>query len=811
MNLRKTDQIILQDINSIHSLYADQQGATPVTRASSLLVYPMLDEIVLPYQQMSITAVTEYQRAVLKEANASKSPMVMVPEKEYISKMTGETVQASKFKDCTGIVAWPVIFSETSDKNKYEGIIQTGFQCRISTAGWVGEAFAVSNVIRLHEKLIDYNETEAELQELLNQRFDALTQFLSNEHRLQLNEKLNSIPDGTIERLSFMIHNSPATREQTLAFIEELDLSKRRTAFMKFLSSEIHKLSLREELSRQTMENLNQQQRSEFLRAQIKTLQSELGGETEDSDFEELDLRASTKHWSNETKAAYEKELRKLTRYAPNSPEYAMQYSYLDTFLNLPWLHMDNSDFSLEFVEKILNRDHFALEKVKERIIEQMAVIKLRKDMKAPILCLVGPPGVGKTSLGKSIAEALGRKYVRIALGGVHDEAEIRGHRRTYLGSMPGRIISALEKCGTSDPVMVLDEIDKLGADYKGDPQTALLEVLDPEQNSRFHDNFIDHDYDLSYVLFIATANSLDNICQPLLDRMEVIDIEGYVEDEKLHIARLHLIPRNLVNHGFKDDEISFTDAALKEIIRFYTRESGVRQLEKRIAECLRKEARLKASDKPIDAVIDDQKVRSLLGRQSVFPDQYETNEIPGVVTGLAWTKSGGEILFIEVAVAEGKESKLTLTGNLGDVMKESAVTALQYLKTHAASYGLKPADFEGKQIHIHVPEGAVPKDGPSAGITMLTAITSAFTGRLVKEKLAMTGEITLRGRVLPVGGIKEKILAAKRAGIKYIILSARNKKDIEEIKPSYLEGLEFHFVDSVSEVLDFALLPEGA
>lgn len=806
MILKRSDKTLLEEINSSHSLYQSESPSYPALRATNVLIYPLLDEVVMPYLQMSISATTDYQKAVLKEANTNKRPLVLIPEKEY-SKLMDDYIDAGKFKGCKGIVAWPVIFTESEENNKYEGIIHAGFQCRVTSSEWNESNLAKANITKITEILIPPTEKELELQNLLNARFDAILQFVTPDNRTQLRERLNIHPEDSIERLNFMIQNSPISMEQAMDLINQLDLSERRIAFMKLLSQEMSKLSLREELSRQTIENLNQNQRADFLRAQIRTFQNELGAEADESDFEELQSRANSKEFNEETRKAFDKELKKLTRYAPNSPEYALQYSYLDTFLNLPWLHCDASVISLDHVEEILDRDHYALKKVKERIIEHMAVIKLRQDMKAPILCLVGPPGVGKTSLGKSVAEAIGRKYVRVALGGVHDEAEIRGHRRTYLGSMPGRIISALEKCGTSDPVMVLDEIDKLGADYKGDPQTALLEVLDPEQNSHFHDNFIDHDYDLSHILFIATANSLDNISQPLLDRMEVIDIEGYVDAEKIEIAKRHLVARNLELHGFAKDEITFTDEALKEIITYYSKESGVRQLERRIAECLRKEARLKASGRPVDTIIDKDIVRNLLGKQSVYPDLYETNEIPGVVTGLAWTRVGGEILFIEASIAPGKDSKLPLTGNLGDVMKESAIIALQYLKAHADQYGLTPEAFEGKNLHIHVPEGAVPKDGPSAGITMLTAIASAFTGRLVREKLAMTGEMTLRGKILPVGGIKEKILAAKRAGIKDIILSERNRKDIDEIEEYYIEGLEFHFVDSASEVLDFALL----
>ena len=809
MEIKKSDQIILQDINSPHSLYdKERKGSGPKKKSTHVLVYPMLDEHVLPYLQLGISSDTEYQTEVLRKASSQQRPIVLVPEAEYaIPGSEDDILTAAQFRNCHGIVAWPIMVTD-SDNNHVEAFIHTGFQCHLTTTQWEGD-LVTATVVEDPVKLIPWINREVETENILEGRFKAILAFLADEHmKNQIMDRLEIYSAGTQERLSLMMQNSPLDRNTIIELLKEPDLKERRLEFIRLLSLEMDKLALRDELNRQTLDSMNQRQRAEFLRAQIRTFQNELNGDSDFEDEEELRRRAEKKEWNEETANAFKKEMKKLSRYAPNSPEYAMQYAYLDTFLNLPWQHCDNSVFELEDVEKILDRDHHALTKVKERIIEQMAVIKLKDDLKSPILCLAGPPGVGKTSLGKSIAEAIGRKYVRVALGGVHDEAEIRGHRRTYLGSMCGRIISALEKCGTSDPVMVLDEIDKLGADYKGDPQSALLEVLDPEQNSHFHDNYIDHDYDLSKVLFIATANALDPISQPLLDRMEVIDIEGYVEDEKVEIARKHLVPRNLERHGFGVDEVEFTTEAIRETITYYTHESGVRQLEKRIASILRKLARSKASHKDVLKVVTPEDVRTLLGRQTEYPDQCEENSIPGVVVGLAWTRCGGEILFIESSIAPGKDSKLTLTGNLGDVMKESAAIALQYLKAHAEKYGLTQDSFAGKELHIHVPEGAVPKDGPSAGIAMLTSIASAYTGRRVKPNLAMTGELTLRGKVLPVGGIKEKILAAKRAGIKDVVLCEKNRKAIEEIPLEYLEGLTFHFVDSASEVLDFALLP---
>ncbi|MDE6272388.1 MAG: endopeptidase La [Muribaculaceae bacterium] len=564
-------------------------------------------------------------------------------------------------------------------------------------------------------------------------------------------------------------------------------------------------LELRRDINNKVNKKLDANQRENFIQHQIEMLQKEVG-QGVDSDIVKLRERASDKHWDEETQSHFDREIGKLQRLSPNTPDYSIQYSYLDTLLNLPWKNYSEIDLSLDKIEGILEEDHYGLERVKERILEQMAVTALRQDNKSPIICLVGPPGVGKTSLGKSIARAMGREYGRVAFGGLHDEAEIRGHRRTYIGAMPGRIISALLKMNNSNPVIVLDEIDKIGKDYKGDPSTALLEVLDPEQNSRFHDNYIDTDYDLSQILFIATANSLETVDGPLRDRMEIISIPGYISQEKVEIAKRHLIAKQLEANGLKDEEISFNDDALTYIIEYYTRESGVRRLEKMIGKVLRKIAVKKVRGQEFSHKISRDDVKSLLGKEEFNPEIYENNDSIGVVTGLAWTQVGGEILFIESSITEGK-GNLTLTGNLGDVMKESATIALKYLKAHAADLGLSQDMFDKHDVHIHVPEGAIPKDGPSAGITMATSLASSFTGRKVRPRLAMTGEITLRGKVLPVGGIREKIIAAKRAGITEIIISKENEKDINEIKPMYLEGLTFKYVDNVFEVLNQALL----
>lgn len=637
-----------------------------------------------------------------------------------------------------------------------------------------------------------------------------ILEFIGRDETQELRINLDQIKNIPDRKFAFMAQNSPLEAVEKQHILETASSENRAELLFRFLDLAFQKMEIKADIQMRTREDMTRQQKEMFLRQQIAAIQEELGGAADDDDMTELRKRADSKTWSDDDRRHFDKEIRKLERLPINSPDYSIQYNYLDTFLSLPWGTYSKDDYSLSKVRETLDRDHFGLDKVKERIVEHMAVLKLRGDMKAPILCLYGPPGVGKTSLGRSIAEAMGREYVRVSLGGLHDEAEIRGHRRTYLGSMPGRIIAALQKCGEGNPVFVLDEIDKVGRDFKGDPSTALLEVLDPEQNVKFHDNYIDHDYDLSKVLFIATANNVGDISGPLRDRMEMIEVTGYIPEEKLQIAERHLVPKVLEEHGFGREEIRFNEEALRYIIDSYTRESGVRRLEKKLAEVVRKLACRKASGEDVPAVVDRTLVGSLLGREEVYPEIYENNDYAGVVTGLAWTSVGGEILYIETSVAPGK-GKLSLTGNLGDVMKESARIALNYLKAHAHSLGIADDFFENNDIHIHVPEGAVPKDGPSAGITMVTSLASAITHRKVRSRLAMTGETTLRGKVLPVGGIREKILAAKRAGITDIMLSEQNRKDIEDIKPEYLEGLMFHYVDRVEQVLEFALLDDIA
>ncbi len=587
------------------------------------------------------------------------------------------------------------------------------------------------------------------------------------------------------------------------------DLKERAYRLLFILNREYQLLELKNSIQLKTHEDINQQQKEYFLQQQIKTIQEELGGNINEQEIKALKAKAVKKKWSAEVAETFEKEVRKLERLHPQSPDFSIQTQYVQTFVNLPWNEYSKDNFNLKHAEKVLDRDHYGLEKVKERIIEHLAVLKLKGDMKSPIICLYGPPGVGKTSLGKSVAEALNRKYVRMSLGGLHDEAEIRGHRRTYIGAMTGRIIQNILKAGTSNPVFILDEIDKITSDFKGDPSAALLEVLDPEQNNAFHDNYLDVDYDLSKVMFIATANNINSISQPLLDRMELIEVSGYIIEEKVEIAAKHLVPKQLEAHGIPKKSVKFPKKTLQVIVESYTRESGVRELDKVIAKVLRKVARKVATNEVVPESIMPEDLHEYLGAVTYNSDKYQGNEYAGVVTGLAWTSVGGEILFVESSLSKGKGSKLTLTGNLGDVMKESAMLALEYIHAHAGQFGISEEFFENWNVHVHVPEGAIPKDGPSAGVTMVTSLVSAFTQRKVKPNLAMTGEITLRGKVLPVGGIKEKILAAKRAGIKTIILCSENKKDIGEIKEEYLKGLEFHYVDDISQVIKLALLDE--
>ncbi len=658
-------------------------------------------------------------------------------------------------------------------------------------------------------------ELEDEMPEKTDKEFEAIVSSLKDNSLKIIQLSTNIPPEASfavknIESNSFLINfissNSDVSTTDKQRLLETDDIKKRAIKLLEYLSRELQMLELKNDIQLKVKTELDQQQREFLLHQQMKTIQNELGGNPVEQEIEDMKKKASKKKWSKEIKEVFNKELGKLHRLNPAAADFSVHVNYLQTLLELPWNEYTKDNFDLIRAEKILDEDHYGLEKVKERILEHLAVLKLKGDMKSPIICLYGPPGVGKTSLGKSIAKALKRKYMRMSLGGLHDEAEIRGHRKTYIGAMPGRVIQSLKKAKSANPVFVLDEIDKVGQDFRGDPASALLEVLDPEQNSSFYDNYLELEFDLSKVMFIATANTTSTISPPLRDRMELIEVSGYIVEEKIEIARRHLVPKQLEAHGIKKTQIEITRKALEYIIENYTRESGVRELDKTIAKLLRSTARKIASDKPYPKIINEKEIIQILGAPKYVRDRYQDNEFAGVVTGLAWTAVGGEILFVETSLSKG-EGKLTLTGNLGEVMKESAVIALEYIKSHAASLGLNTDVFKKWNVHVHVPEGAIPKDGPSAGITMVSSIASALTQRKVRKSLAMTGEITLRGKVLPVGGIKEKILAAKRAGITDIMLSEENRKDIEEINEIYLKGLKFHYVKTILDVLDFALL----
>ena len=606
--------------------------------------------------------------------------------------------------------------------------------------------------------------------------------------------------------VNFISSNLNVSVDEKQEILELSVFKKKANRVLTYLDKELQMLELKNKIQSKVKVDLDQQQKEYFLQQQIRAIQEELGQDSPDKEIESLRARGLKKKWNTKVGKAFTKELDRLLRMNPATPDYSVSLNYAELLLELPWDEFSKDNFDLKRAKKVLDADHFGLEKVKERILEYLAVLKLKGDMKSPILCLYGPPGVGKTSLGKSIAKAMGREYVRMSLGGLHDESELRGHRKTYIGAMPGRIIQSIKKAGKSNPIFVLDEIDKIGNDHRGDPSSALLEILDPEQNNAFHDNYVELDYDLSKVLFVATANRLDTIQPALRDRMEIIDISGYTVEEKIGIAKKHLLPKQKKEHGLKASQVKISDKVIEMVVDQYTRESGVRTLDKRLAKICRWQAKeVVYSNDPAPTITADQ-IEVILGKDKIEKDLYETNEVAGVVTGLAWTSVGGDILFVESSLTRGK-GKITLTGQLGDVMKESAINATTWLKANADDYGINPLIFDQYDLHIHFPAGAVPKDGPSAGITILTAITSLITQRKVKNRLAMTGEITLRGKVLPVGGIKEKILAAKRAGIKEIIMCKANKKDIDDIKPSYISDLKFHFVDQMSEVLKHALM----
>jgi len=612
-----------------------------------------------------------------------------------------------------------------------------------------------------------------------------------------------------IENPSFLIHfvssNLTIDIKEKQQLLQLNNLRERAELLMQFLQKELQFAELKNKVTNKTRTEIDKQQREYFLQQQLKSIKEELGGDPNEREVKELQKKAETKKWPEAAREAFKKGIEKLERMHPSTPDYSVVYNHLDLMLDLPWNDYTEDVYDLKKAKEILDADHYGMEKIKERILEYLAVLKLKGDMKSPILCFYGPPGIGKTSLGRSIANAIGRKYVRLSLGGIHDESEVRGHRKTYIGAMPGRIVQNIRKVKSSNPVMILDEIDKVGSDFRGDPSSALLEVLDPEQNHSFYDNYLELEYDLSKVLFIATANNLQTIQPALRDRLEIIDLSGYAVEEKIEIAKRHLIPKQVEAHGLKSSKPKIGDKLLEKMIQDYTRESGVRELDRHIAAIMRYQAKELAMNGSIKASLTNEDIEKILGKPRFSNELYKQATIPGVAVGLAYTYVGGDILFIEAALSDGKPD-LRLTGNLGEVMKESAVTALSYLSANAKKFGLDPKLLEKKTVHIHVPEGAVPKDGPSAGVTMLTALASAFTGRKIKPYLGMTGEITLRGQVLPVGGIKEKVLAAKRAGLKDIILCWQNEKDVEEINPAYIKGVRFHYVKTMKEVVDFAL-----
>ncbi|MFR2617666.1 endopeptidase La [Parabacteroides goldsteinii] len=764
-------------------------------------ILPLRNMVLFPGVAMPVIVGRPKSMRLIKEAVQKKTLIGVVCQKEMNTEDPG-------FDDLytTGVIADIVRVLEMPDGTTT--VILQGKKRFSLDALEETEPYLKGKISLLEDKMPDKTDREFEalistikdltikmLGSLSEPPRDLIFSIKNNKNVLYLvNFSCSNIPSGAEEKQELLLIGAMKDRAYRLLFI---------------LNREYQLVELKASIQMKTHEDINQQQREYFLQQQIKTIQEELGGNINELEIRELRERAFKKKWPASVAEIFEKEVRKLERLHPQSPDFSIQTQYVQTIINLPWNEYSKDNFNLTHAQKVLDRDHYGLEKVKERIIEHLAVLKLKGDMKSPIICLYGPPGVGKTSLGKSIAEALHRKYVRISLGGLHDEAEIRGHRRTYIGAMSGRIILNIQKAGSSNPVFILDEIDKVTNDFKGDPASALLEVLDPEQNSTFHDNYLDIDYDLSKVMFIATANNLNTISQPLLDRMELIEVSGYILEEKVEIAARHLVPKQLEAHGLSKGKVKLPKKTLQIIIESYTRESGVRELDKKIAKIMRKLARKVASDEAIPAQIKPEDLHEYLGAVEYSRDKYQGNDYAGVVTGLAWTAVGGEILFVESSLSRGKGSKLTLTGNLGDVMKESAMLALEYIHAHASLFGINEELFENWNVHIHVPEGAIPKDGPSAGVTMVTSLVSAFTQRKVRKNLAMTGEITLRGKVLPVGGIKEKILAAKRAGIKELILCKENQKDIEEIKADYVKGLTFHYVEDIRQVIDLALLKE--
>jgi ATP-dependent Lon protease len=796
------DSLSLQDFDENSELIPlmtteDEEVIKNESLPDSLPILSLRNTVLFPGVVIPITAGRDKSIKLINDANKGSKVIGVLSQKD-------ETVEDPKFEDLyrVGTVARILKVLKMPDGNTTV-IIQGKKRFEIEEP--VNETpYMTAKIKDIKEIMpaVDHKEFKAAIESIKDLSLEIIKQSPSIPSEASFAIK-------NIESNSFLINfvssNMGVSVIEKQKLLEINDLHQRALQTLKHMNVEFQRLELKNDIQSKVQSDMNQQQREYFLQQQIKTIQEELGGVSYEEEIEAMKKKAASKSWDKKTEQHFEKEIGKLQRMNPQVAEYSIQRNYLDLYLDLPWNHFSKDNLDLRRAQKILDRDHFGLEEVKKRIVEYLAVLKLRNDMKSPILCLHGPPGVGKTSLGKSIAEALGREYVRISLGGLRDEAEIRGHRKTYIGAMPGRILQSLKKAGTSNPVFVLDEIDKLSNSHQGDPSSAMLEVLDPEQNSAFYDNFLEMGYDLSKVMFVATSNSLNSIQPALLDRMEIINVNGYTIEEKVQIGKRHLLPKQLKEHGLSSKDLKIYQLQLEKIIEGYTRESGVRGLEKQIAKIVRYAAKNIAMETSYDSRVTNRDIIDVLGAPKLTRDHYENNNVAGVVTGLAWTRVGGDILFIESILSEGKGS-MSITGNLGKVMKESATIAMEYIKANADHFGIKSHVFKDYNVHIHVPEGSTPKDGPSAGITMLTSLISLFTQRKVKKNLAMTGEITLRGKVLAVGGIKEKILAAKRAKIKEIVLSESNRHDIDEINSEYLKGLKFHYVTEMHEVIDVAI-----
>ncbi len=758
-------------------------------------VLPLRNKVLFPHIMLPISVARPASLQVVKLAYERKIPIAVSCQKESEREIPGKDDLYS-----IGVYAYVLKIIDLPDESVMA--ILDG-QERIEITSITQELPYLAGNISIKNEIMALNSKEF-LTTVSQVKDLAVEIFKLNNVPTEITQAMRGISNA-YAFINYICTNYSFDIEDKQKVLEVDEYSKRADMLLAMLHKEKQVSELKANINNRTREEMSKQQREYFLHQQMQTIQKELG-DTSAQEIEQMRKDAKTKKWNKTTADFFEKELKKLEQMS-HSPEYPTQFNFLQLMLDLPWNEYSKDNYDIHRAQKILNNDHYGIDSVKERILEFLSVLKMKGNMKSPILCLYGPPGVGKTSLGKSIARSLGRKYTRISLGGLHDEAEIRGHRRTYIGAMPGRIIQNIQKAKTSNPVFVLDEIDKISNDYHGDPSSALLEVLDPEQNATFHDNYLDVDYDLSKVLFIATANSLNSIPRPLLDRMELIEMTGYLIEEKIEIAKRHLIPKVFEEHGIKTGQLKFSKDTLTTIIDGYTRESGVRELERQIGRVVRKVVKHIALNEPYNIKLTNEDILQYLGKPRYSRDMYENNDYVGVATGLAWTQVGGEILFIETSLSASKQPKLTMTGNLGDVMKESATIALEYVHSHAADFDINPEDFDKYSVHIHVPEGAIPKDGPSAGITMTTAIASAFTHKKIRERLAMTGEMTLRGKVLPVGGIKEKILAAKRAGITDIILCKDNQKDIDEINPEYVNGVTFHYVNDIHQVIDFALI----